>query len=69
MKHGGNVDNQSQEYKKKVQLEKEIESMQNELASLQKKHTEQQNADGQMYKWQTTDGDKPGQPSAPYSFI
>jgi len=55
------------EYKKKVQLEKEIETMQTELAAIQKRHTEQSN--GKMYEWQTTDGDKPGEASAPYSFV
>ena len=63
------AENQSVDFKKKVLLEKEIESMQTELSALQKKHTEQQNVNGKMYEWQTTDGDKPGEAAAPYSLV
>lgn len=51
-------------------LESEINSLQMEVNKIMKMHQgEESGDDSKMYAWQTSDGDKPGDKTAPYTFF
>ena len=61
---GGADDQQVQKLKT---LEDQIGGMQAELNGIMKAHSEDEKTQKSMYKWQTSDGDKPGEGASAYS--
>lgn len=50
-------------------IEGEISVLQTEVTRIMKLHSEDSKEQGKLYEWQTSDGDKPGEGGAKYSFF